>query len=191
MLRGKRTSLVRPGDHPRIDTVYETMLMLVVLGASAWILFGIRDAVRASEMTAGAALAVMVVAWVVVAAIALPLALQALLLNGRFGVLYGVEGEDGPYLSAPDGLVGFQKKRVRCEGTVEVGIAKDDRGRGSSSTPSTRILVVSGESELRIQVSAPIEDPDSAVASIRSWLEEQGLTTKKIAYRRRGESPAK
>jgi len=188
MSKAERTSLVTTGKRPRVDLIYETLMGLVVLGAAGWILLSIRDAIESTEISEGTGVLIQVAAWIIVPIVGAVLALQILALNGRFGVLYGVRRGDEVYLAAPEGLVGFASKRLACSGTVEIGVRTDDRSRGSTSTPATRVLAVCGDQELRVQVSAPIEDLGAVRASIRSWLESNGVKVKEIRYR--GKNPA-
>ncbi len=183
MAKAERTSLVTTGERPRIDVIYETILGLVVLGAAAWILLSIRDAIASTELSEGTGVLIQVVAWIAVPIVGAVLVLQTLTLNGRFGVLYGVRRGDEVFLSAPEGLVGFRSKRLSCAGTVEIGVRTDDRSRGSTSTPATRVLAVCDGEELRVHVSAPVEDLGEVRASIRSWLESNGVKVKEIRYR--------
>ncbi len=190
MLQAERTSLVPTGKRPRLDLLYEGLLGLVALGAVGWILISIDDAVTSTELSSAAGSLIKVAAWIIVPLIAAYLVLQTFALNGRFGVLYGVRRGDQVYLSSPEGLIGMSKHRLLCEGTVEIAVRTDDKSRGSTTTPATRILVVCDGAELRVQVTAPVEDLDEVRASIRVWLEANGIRVKEIAYRGRNATPA-
>jgi hypothetical protein len=111
---------------------------------------------------------------------------QTLLLNGRFGVLYGVVRGDVISLAAPEGLVGSRSRRLVCDGSVTVAVRTDAKSRGSSSTPSTRIRLESGGARLVVQVSAPVGEPGEALESIRAWLKARGIKVKEVPYPSKG-----
>ena len=186
MANRERQSLVTVGDRPRLDVIYETLLWLVALGATFWIIQGLMSAPPISEgMGAGGDALVKGLISFVVILVGGYLVAQTLLLNGRFGVLYGVVRDDVVSLAAPEGLVGSRSRRLVCDGPVTVAIRADEKSRGSSSTPSTRIRLECGNARLVVQVSAPVGEPGEALASIRTGSRATGSRSKRCRTRRR------
>lgn len=187
MANRERQSLVVVGERPRLDVIYETLLWLVALGATVWIIQGLVSAPPISEgMGAGGDALVKGLISFVVILVGGYLIAQTLLLNGRFGVLYGVVRDDVVSLAAPEGLVGSRSRRLVCDGPVTVAVRMDEKSRGSSSTPSTRIRLECGDARLIVQVSAPVGEPGEVVASIRAWLKGHGIKATEVPYPSKG-----
>jgi hypothetical protein len=183
----ERQSLITVGPRPRLDVIYETLLWLVALGAVAWIIQGLMSAPAFSEgMGAGGDALIKGLIVLVVILVGGYLVAQTLLLNGRFGVLYGVVKGNVISLAAPEGLVGSRARRLVCDGAVTVAVRMDAKPRGSSSTPSTRIRLECGGARLVVQVSAPVGEPREILASIRAWLKSHGISATEVPYPSKG-----
>jgi hypothetical protein len=179
----ERKSLIVLGKRPRLDITYEVLLILVTIGGTAWIISGIGNApALASGLDAGgnAVLKGIICAGVVL--LAAYLLAQTFLLNGHFGLVYGLVRDGSVYLAAPEGLVGSRKKRLLCDGSVTMAVRTDSTTRGSSSTRSTRFRFESGGARLVVQSGAPVGEPGEAEAAIRSWLEAHGISVSEVAY---------
>jgi hypothetical protein len=187
----ERKSLVVLGKRPRLDFTYEILLVLVAIGGSAWIIRGIGDApALASGLDAGGNAVLKGIICAAVVLLAAYLLEQTFLLNGRFGLVYGLVRDGAVYLAAPEGVIGSRKKRLLCDGTVTMAVRTDSTTRGSSSTPSTRFRFESGGGLLVVQSGAPVGEPGEAEAAIRSWLKAHGISVKDVPYPARGPAPA-
>ena len=183
MANSERKSLVVLGKRPRLDFTYEILLVLVAIGGAAWIIDGIAKApALASGLDAGGNAALKGIIDVGVILLAAYLLAQTFLLNGRFGLVYGLVRDGSVYLAAPEGLVGSRKRRLLCDGSVTMAVRTDARTRGSSSTLSTRFRFESGGGSLVVQAGAPVGEPGVAEASIRSWLKGHGISVKDAPY---------
>lgn len=191
MANRERQSLVAVGPRPRLDVIYETLLWLVALGSTFWIIQGLLSAPPISKgMGAGGDALLKGLISLVVILVAAYLVSQTLLLNGRFGVLYGVVQGDVISLAAPEWFAGSRSRRLVCGKSVKVAVRMDAKSRGSSSTPSTRIRLESGDARLVVQVSAPVGEPAEVLASIRAWLKPHGITVKEVPYPSKGSAAA-
>ena len=183
MANSERKSLVVLGKRPRLDFTYEILLVLVTIGGVAWIIGGIAAAPPlASGLDAGGNAALKGLIDVGVVLLALYLLAQTFVLNGRFGLVYGLVRDGSVYLAAPEGLVGSRKRRLLCDGAVTMAVRVESRTRGSSSTLSTRFRFESGGASLMVQAGAPVGEPGEAEAAIRSWLKGHGITVKDVPY---------
>jgi hypothetical protein len=179
----ERKSLVVLGKRPRLDIIYEVLLVLVAIGATAWIIAGIGDApALASGLGDGGNAVLKGIICAAVVAFAAYLLAQTFLLNGHFGLIYGLVRDGSVYLAAPEGLVGFRGKRLLCDGSVTMAVRTDTRTRGSSSTLSTRFRFESGGERLVVQAGAPVGEPGEAEAAIRAWLKAHGIAVKDVPY---------
>jgi hypothetical protein len=171
--------------------MFEILLVLVALGGAAWIIQGISNAPPiASGLGEGGNAVLKGLMCVGVVLIAVVLMGQTFVLNGRFGLVYGLVRDGTVYLAAPEGLVGFRKKRLLCDGTVSMAVRTDSTTRGSSSAPATRFRFESGGAALVVQAGAPVGEPGEAQAAIRAWLEAHGISVKDIPYPARGPATA-
>jgi len=183
----ERKSLVVLGKRPRLDFTYELLLVLVTIGGAGWIIRGIGDAPAiASGLDAGGNSALKGIIDAGVVLLAAYLLVQTFLLNGHFGLVYGLVRDGAVYLAAPEGLVGSRKRRLLCDGPVTMAVRTESRTRGSSSTRSTRFRFESGGASLVVQAGAPVGEPGEAEASIRSWLKAHGVSVKDVPYPTRG-----
>lgn len=179
----ERKSLVVLGKRPRLDITYEVLLVLVAIGGSGWIILGIGDTpALASGLGAGGNAVLKGIICAAVVLLAAYLLAQTFLLNGHFGLVYGLVRDGSIYLAAPEGLVGSRKKRLLCEGSVAMAVRTDSTTRGSSSTPSTRFRFESGGALLVVQSGAPVGEPGEAQAAIRAWLESHGIRVDEVPY---------
>jgi hypothetical protein len=179
----ERKSLVVLGKRPRLDIIYEVLLVLVTIGGTAWIIIGLGNApALASGLDAGgnAVLKGIICAGVVL--LSAYLLAQTFLLDVHFGLVYGLVRDASVYLAAPEGLVGSRKKRLLCDGSVTMAVRTNSTTRGSSSTRSTRFRFESGGGLLVVQAGAPVGEPGEAEAAIRSWLEAHGISVKDVPY---------
>lgn len=191
MASNERQSLVTLGARPRADVIYEALLGLVVLGGAWWVLDGIfRTPDLAKNLSAGANALVKMAIGAVVIAIAGFLIVQTLVLNGRFGLIYGLVRDDAVYLATPEGVAGSRSKRLLCDGSVTMAMRTDSGTRGSSSTPATRARFESGGSKIVVVVNAPVGEPGVAQASIRAWLEGHGVKVEEVPYPTKGTTSA-
>lgn len=183
MANQERKSLVVLGKRPRLDFTYEILLVLVAIGGTWWILAGIGGApALAKGLDAGANAVIKGIICAGVVLLAAYLVAQTFLLNGHFGLVYGLVRDGSVYLAAPEGLVGSRKKRLLCDGAVTMAVRTDSTTRGSSSTPSTRFRFESGGERLVVQAGAPVGEPGVAQAAIRAWLEAHGIKVKDVPY---------
>jgi hypothetical protein len=183
----ERQSLVVVGARPRADVIYEVLLGIVVVGGAGWIIEGLAGTPPLTKSVgAGGNAAIKGALALVVVAIAGYLLVQAMILNGRLGLVYGLLRDGAVYLAAPEALLGSRRKRLLCDGTVTVALKTDSGARGSSSTPATRVRFEFGGAALVVQVSAPVGEPGAAQASIRAWLEAHGISVKDVPYPTRG-----
>ncbi len=191
MANRERKSLVVLGKRPTMDITYEVLLVLVTVGGSWWVIAGISNApALASGLDEGGNAVLKGVISVAVVLLAAYLLAQTFLLNGRFGLVYGLLRDGAVYLAAPEGLVGSRRKRLLCDGSVTMAVRTEPHTRGSSSTLSTRFRFESGGERLVVQAGAPVGEPGEAEASIRSWLEAQGISVTEVPYPARGPATA-
>ncbi len=191
MANRERKSLVVLGKRPTMDITNEVLLVLVTVGGSWWVIAGISNApALASGLDEGGNAVLKGVISVAVVLLAAYLLAQTFLLNGRFGLVYGLLRDGSVYLAAPEGLVGSRRKRLLCDGSVTMAVRTEPHTRGSSSTLSTRFRFESGGERLVVQAGAPVGEPGEAEASIRSWLEAQGISVTEVPYPARGPATA-
>ncbi len=187
MANHERQSLVKLGDRPRADVLYEALLGLVVAGGMAWILEGIITAPSFAEnVGAGGNVLIKSILGAIVVGVAVFLGLQTIILNGRLGFVHGLVRGDVVYLAAPEGLAGIRSKRLRCDGTVTMAMRTDAGTRGSSSTPATRARFESGGSKLGVVVNRTVGEPGEAQAAIRGWLEGHGVKVDEVPWPSKG-----